>query len=165
MTTGYFDPGSGNHVMIDGMIVEKDALRIAEKIKDYDPDLILITADPNDPEVSFTSAPFLVLKDKGNGVYERVLEAWKLDDQILERLWLSDGAKNNQLEILAKMELAKKAEETRQWEEKRGANKELATSIISSPQSSYKFKNKEGDLIKLHEDTGVDRNNGRKSFN
>ena len=40
--SNYYDPGTGNHVMVDGMIVERDALRVAEAIKEYDPNLEIL---------------------------------------------------------------------------------------------------------------------------
>jgi len=92
----YFDPGHGQYVVLDGVIVERDALYIAEKINDYDPDLQLICLE-SEALASIHDAPFLVIRDRGNGVFERVLEAWELDDRIIERLFTADCARNNPL--------------------------------------------------------------------
>jgi hypothetical protein len=160
----YFDPGNGDFIMIDGHMVERKAHAIALKIQEYDEDLQLICLDPSNENVSFTEAPFMVIRNKGNDVYERVLEAWELDDRILERLWLSDGRKNDQLDILAKMELAKKKEEKDAWNEKKWQNHELFAAAMANPKSSFSYKNEEGELVTIKDDEGVSKNKGRQSF-
>lgn len=161
----YFDPG--NHqdfILVDGNIVEKRAHAIVQKIKEYDEDLDVLCLDPTHPDVTFADAPFVVVRRTPQGTLERVFEAWELDDRILERLWLSDAQKNNQLEILARMEEKKKREEDYAKSQKMGANHELFAAAMSTPKSSFSFRNEEGDLVTIKDDSGVNYNNDRKSY-
>lgn len=160
----YFDPGNGNFVMIDGNIVERDALHIAEKIQDYDPDLMLICADPDDPRMGFATAPFLVIRQRTDGTYERVLEAWELDDRILERIWAADGTRNNQLDQLVKMERQQQRDKETAEKEVMGANHELFAAALANPKSSFSFKNREGDLVTVKDEHPVTYNKGRESY-
>jgi len=159
----YLDPGNHQLVDVDGQLVEADALKIAEKVHDYDPDLQIICVDPS--RAAFTEAPFLVIRDKGSGVFEKVLEAWVLDDKIIERIWASDGAKFNTLDTLVGMENRKKMEAQYINDQKRGHNIELGVSIIRNPKSSYTFKDdRTDDLVTIHENKPVTRGKEQKSF-
>jgi hypothetical protein len=161
-----FDPGNGNYLVIDGHIVERDALRIVEKIQEYDERLSVICLDTegsNAPGVN--DAPFLVIRENDNGVYERVLEAWSLDDKIIERIWASDNQKNDILAKLVEMENAKKKEADDKAAEENGAAREMLVAAVKNPKSSFTFRDKEtDDLVKIHDDTGVSRNKGAKTF-
>lgn len=157
----YLDTGA-NLVNVEGQLVERDALMIAEKVRDYDSDLQIICIDPS--RASFTDAPFIVVRDKGNGIFEKVLEAWALDDKILERIWASDCSKNDVLTTLANMEMAKKREAAAISYEKSGHNMELGAAIIATPKSSFTYKDEKGDLVKIHESEPVTRNAQKKSY-
>lgn len=159
----YFDPGNGKFVVIDGNIVERDALRIAEKIREYDSDLELICLDP-DSDHALSSAPFIVIKDRGNGVFDRVLEAWTLDDQIIERLYLADGQATDLLDRLAKMEYAKKKEQEDKWQETKWQSHELFAAAMQNPKSSFTFHNNDGELVRVHDTDGIIKDNNKKSF-
>ena len=54
MTT--IDAGDGTFVIVDGQIVERDALNIAERINEYDDKLTLVCLDPSKAEIN--DAPF-----------------------------------------------------------------------------------------------------------
>ena len=159
-----FNPGDGNYINIDGNLVEKDSLRIAEKIQDYDPDLQLICADPHDLRISFATAPFMVIRRRENGTYERVLEAWELDDRILERIWAADGTKNNQLDQLVAMEHRKKADKDYADKQKMNANHELFAAAMATPKSSFSYRNEKGEHITIKDNEGVVKNKGREQY-
>ena len=161
----YFDPGNGNFVIVDGNIVERDAHNIAVKIKEYDEDLELICLDPDSPDITFASAPFLVIKRTADGSYERVLEAWQLDDRIIERIWAADSQKNNVLDTLVKMEEKQRKEREDANKQQMFENHELFAAAMQNPKSSFTFKNDEGDMVKISDEEGVVKNNNRKSFN
>ncbi len=163
MTTA-FDPGNGKFIIVDGNIVERDAHNIAVKIKEYDEDLELICLDPDSESVTFASAPFLVIRRTADGTYERVLEAWELDDRIIERIWAADGTKNNVLDKLVAMERANKKKEEDAWNEKKWAKHELFAGAMANPKSSFTFKNEAGEVVKISDDSGVSKNGNRKSF-
>lgn len=159
-----FDPGNGNFLVVDGQIVERDALHIAEKIQDYDPDLQLLCLDPDNLHAHVTDAPFVVVRRRDDGRYERVLEAWQLDDRIIERIWAADSARNNQLEQLIALENKKKKEKEDADREVMMQNHELFRAALANPKSEFSFENKEGDLVTISDTEGVKKNKGRQSF-
>ena len=76
--SNWYDPGDGRHVVVDGCIVERDALRIAEAIKDYDENLELLCFDGTD----LSKEPFVVACRRQDGTLYPVLRAWELNDLI-----------------------------------------------------------------------------------
>lgn len=158
-----FDPGNGNFLVIDGHIVERDALRIAEKIADYDPALRLVCLD-NEGFESVRDAPFMVVRDNGHGTVERVLEAWTLDDRIIERIWAADNSKHDILaKLVAEENRLKKDREDKEREE-REANVELMAAAVTNKKSSFQFHNREGELVKIHDDRGKESPTNPKHF-
>lgn len=150
------------HVQIGSMLVEKDALNIVEKLKEYDPDLDVMCADPMDPRINFATAPFIIIRRREDGTHERIMEAWELDDRILERVFAADCIKgDNPLDLLFQMEAKKKAENDAAWREKADAAAELSLAVIKDPKSSYTFRNKEGDKVAIHENKPPTRNDDR----
>lgn len=159
----YFFDGKKHH-LIDGVFVEDDALKIAQQIHDYDPKLTLICLDPNDPDVKFTSAPFMVIQEMPDGTYEKVLEAWELDARVLQRVWAADFTKANQLEAMDAMEARFKKEQEDQRREAIGAKTEMAIAAFKNPTSSFSFvKEETGDLVTIHDRGPKTLNKAKKS--
>ena len=154
-----------NYIDMGGVWVESDALRIAQAVKDYDDNLEVICLDPDDPRVKITSAPFMVIQRMPNGTYQKVLEAWELDNRVLERIWAADQQKNDQLNTLEKWEKAIKDGQEKRYREQLDEANELSLDILASKASGYSFKNKSDDKIKLHENSPIPTlNDGKKSF-
>ena len=153
-----------NYIDMGNCMVEADALRVAQAIKDYDPNLEVIVLDPDAPHVKVTSAPFLIVQRMPNGTYQHVLEAWELDDRVIERIWAADQHKNSQWQTLEQMEKAAKEGAAKRYRERLDEANELSIDILASRQSGYSFKNKEGDKIKLHEVGKPTVNDAKKSF-
>jgi len=154
-----------NYLDMGGVWVESDALRIAQAVKDYDDNLEVICLDPDDPRVKITSSPFMVIQRMANGTYQKVLEAWELDDRILQRIWAADQQKNDQLNTIEKWEKAIKDGQDKRYQEKLDEANELSLDILVSKSSRYSFINKIGDKIKLHENNPIPTvNDGKKSF-
>jgi len=153
-----------NYLDMGGVLVEQDALRVAQSIKDYDENLEVICLDPDKPGVKCTSAPFMVVQRMPNGTYQKVLEAWELDDRVIERIWAADQHKNNQWQTLEQMEKAIREGAEKRYREAMDEANELALGVIASKYSSYSFKNKEGDKIKIREKGSVIVNDAKKSF-
>lgn len=156
-----YDPGDGNFLVIDGHIVERDALRIAEKIKEFDPNLELLCLDPDYiPDVN--EAPFVVC-EYVNGVFKRVLEAWTLDDTILQRL---QYARNFTID-----ELCKKVDDLKQVQYDRVKSKykdaaalrqDLTAHIVDNRTSRYSFKDEEtGEKVTIFDDRPPERHGFR----
>lgn len=150
-----------NYIRIDNMLVERDALGIAERIKEYDPDLILICADPNDVQV--TTAPFMVVWHSPRGTYEKVLEAWTLDATILERLYNADQHRFDTLVTLEQWETRNRKMSQDRYQEKRDESMDLVVAIAKNRKSSFTFK-KDDDLVRINEIGPVTRNKLKKSF-
>ena len=101
--SNYYDPGTGSHVLVDGMIVERDALRVAEAIKDYDPNLeVLCTTDAED----ISEEPFVIAEKGKDGILRPVLRAWELNDLVLERIKLADNQRFSTLKTVEESEAA-----------------------------------------------------------
>lgn len=159
----YFFDGKKHH-LIDGVFVEDDALKIAQQIHDYDPKLTLICLDPNDPDVKFTSAPFMVVQEMPNGTYEKVLEAWQLDARILQRIWAADHTKADQLKAMDEMEARFKKEQENQRREAIGDKTEMAIAAFRNTKSSFTFHQEEtGDLITINDHGPKTVNKAKKS--
>jgi hypothetical protein len=143
--TNWFDPGNGNLLVVDGQIVERDALRIAEAIKDYDESLDPDLADVNE-------APFIVCeRRKTDGALIRVMEAWELDERILERIYAADTQRSDVLLGLEKKEVQMRRDQQSRYQEKRDANKDLVESIVKNMKSKYTFE-KDGKKVTLYDD-------------
>jgi hypothetical protein len=153
-----------NYLDMGGVLVEQDALRVAQAIHDYDENLEIACLDPDMPGVKCTSAPFFVMQRMANGTYQKVMEAWTLDDRLIERIWAADQHRNNQVQTLEQMERAAKESADKRYRETLDEAKELALDILVSKQSGYSFKNKQGDKIKLSERERPVVNDAKKSF-
>lgn len=147
--TNYFDPGTGDFLVVDGNIVERDALRIAEAINDYDPNLTLLCVDP--AQADFNEAPFLVCERKHDGTLVRVLEAWELDDRILERIYNSDTRRTDVLANLMRKESQLERERENRYQERREANMDLVSSVAANRKSKFSFTKENGDLVTFYD--------------
>lgn len=154
--SNYYDPGSGNHVVVDGHIVERDALRVAEAIKEYDPDLEILCLDPD--EAGVNDAPFIICHRDSNGILKRVFEAWELDDRVLDRIRLSDGQRNNVIQTLENMEAKIQKDRDDRYKDIMGSKKDLVSHIGATRQSVYTFRDDTtGELVRIYDDRPSER--------
>lgn len=144
------DDGKNYH-QIGNLLVENDALRIAQAIKDYDEDLDLICLDPDGAGIKLNSAPFMVVCKMPNGTYQMVFDAWTLDDRILERLWASDRQRFDQLATIDSINNGIKMDKYNKYREKVENEHEITRSIIASNKSHYNFTNDKGDKVRINE--------------
>lgn len=157
----YFDPGDGNMVMVDGMMVERDALSIAEKIHEYDENLEVMCLDPSYAQVN--EAPFVIVERRGD-ILIRVFEAWELDERILDRLYLSDRNRTDVQNLLAGKQLEIRNARESRYKEKKDKSNEMILDIIKSPKSSYSVKKDNGDILTHYENRPPELNSGKKSY-
>lgn len=159
----HLDTGT-KYVVIDGQIVETDALRIAEKIHDYDHNLNLICADPD--TASFSTAPFMVVCRNTDGSYYCVLEAWQLDDRILERLYNSDQRKSNVMDKLESAEARHRKLKEDRYKERVGDGLEMGITALKSGKSTYSFKNEDGEHVEMRDSSPINAviDRAKKSF-
>lgn len=155
MSGNYFDPGDGQFVVVDGQIVEKDALRIAEKLQEYDENLEILCIDPMQSDIN--DAPFVICERRPDGSLNRIFEAWQLDDTIVERIVLADRHKfdpNARMDSIAAM--TKKLKEDR-YKDRQAELADILASAVKNRTSVFKVRNHEGDLVKIHEDKPVEK--------
>ena len=147
-----FDPGNG-YVVVDGQIVERDALRVAEALKEYDPNLEIICLDPKYSEVN--EAPFIIC-EYVNGVFKRIFETWQLDDRVLDRVKLADGYKFDpalRYEDLKKVDYERKQA---RFKDVLGEKKDLVEHVAHM-KSRYSFKDETGEKVTLYDDRPATR--------
>lgn len=147
----YFDPGTGEWVVVDGAIVERDALNIAERIHEYDENLVLMCLQ-NDSLSELHDAPFVLCERRPDGSLHRVMEAWKLDERILERIYAADSQRFDTLESLTRMEKKRKDDSDRRYREKMDENLDILVSAVKNRKSTFTVHNNDGELIRTHED-------------
>jgi hypothetical protein len=120
---------------VDGALVETDALRIAERVHEYDPNLSVkflasaaqLVAEP----------PFVVVERCRDGVERPVFSVWKLDETVLQRLYAADNEKWNVLAQLDANNAKVKQREKRRYRDSMDEAKEIVKSVIKSPKSTY----------------------------
>jgi len=148
--SNYYDPGTGDWLVVDGQIVERDALRIAEKIADYDPNLVLMCL--TDDMADFSDAPFVLCERRPNGVLHKVFEAWQLDDRIIERIYAADQQRFDPLKKIESMEEKKKKEAESRYREKMDENLDILMTVVKHRKSTFTVENHQGDLVRVNED-------------
>lgn len=158
--SNFYDPGTGRYVILDGNIVERDALRIAEAIQDYDPNLVLLCLNPERTE-GISDEPFVVAERGRDGVLRPVLRAWVLDDTILERLYNSDTHKRNVFNDLVSLENKQQANIQYKYQEQRGEIRDVVQHIAGM-KSKYTVRDSQtGDLLVFYDDRPVQRGEGK----
>lgn len=147
----HYDPGSGNYIVIDGMLVERDALRIAEAVQEYDPDLFVMCVDPNQAGIS--EEPFVVVHIGKDGVARPVMRAWKLDDLLLERIKMADSQRFNTLRTLEEMEASAKKENENRYRETMMESHDISAHVLASRKSKYTVRHPQtGALVTFYDD-------------
>ncbi len=144
-----------DHVLVDGCIVERDALRIAEAIKAYDPNLELLCLNRVE---AIDEAPFVIAEHCKDGVLRPVFSAWKLDDTVLHRIVAADGQKANQLAVIEQGELKIKKERERRYKEEMHQAHDVAAHVIANKKSKYTVRDSNtGDLLTFYDDRPTTR--------
>jgi len=149
--TKWYDPGTGQFIVVDGHIVERDALRIAEAIAEYDPNLYLLCLDPARAE-GITEEPFVVAEKTKDGTLKPVLRAWKLDDEILLRLYNADTQKKDVLANLLKMEEQQKLDAQTRYQEKRDEAKDILQHLAGMKSRFSVRDSNTGELLTFYDD-------------
>ena len=153
--SNYYDPGTGKHVMVDGMIVERDALRVAEAIKDYDPNLEILCVDPEKADIS--DEPFVIAERGKDGVLRPVLRAWVLNDLVLQRIIAADGHKHNGMQTLLDLEAAEKKKNQARYAEI-GEERRDVIKHIAGIRHKYTVRDSlTGDLLTFYDDRPATR--------
>jgi len=137
-------------VMVDGAVVEKDALRIAEAVQKINPNLKVVCLDP--AKAGINEAPFMVVELCVDGVWRPVFSAWQLDQRILDRIHMADRfAGNEALALVEETEALYYKREGQRFKEEQDQRIDLVASIVRSRKSSFTFKNEEGVWVTINE--------------
>jgi len=162
--TNWYDPGTGNFIVVDGLIVERDAQNIVDRVREYDPNLDVMCLDPAMGD-GLNDAPFLLIwKRPSDGAWERVFEFWALDERVLERIYNADQTRFSAMLKIEDMEAAIEKANKQRYQEFRDEAKEVMLAAVVNKSSSFSLINKEGDLVKIHEDAPRTLNKGKRSF-
>lgn len=125
----------GGLVNVDGHWVERDALRIAEAVNDYDPNLRVKVLW--DEFVSVDTPPFQIVETCKDGVERVAFTAWQLDERILERIYAADTRIHDVDALITKNNERAKKEQKQRYQEKREEAKDLISHIAASPKDTY----------------------------
>jgi hypothetical protein len=154
--SNWYDPGTGDHLIVDGNIVERDALRIAEAIKDYDQNLELLCLNP-ERATGITDEPFVIAERGKDGVLRPVLRAWVLDEQILQRLYNSDTQRLDVFNALVSMEEQRRRASQQRYQEQREEAKDVVKHIAGM-KSRYTVRDSiTGDMLTFYDDRPAER--------
>lgn len=130
-------PGGEKFHWIDGHYVQDDALRIANKINEYDPNLrvqyLAHAADLGDP-------PFRVVENCRDGVERTVCYAWELDDRLYDRVVTLDTMGTDLLKVIDKNNEQQRQRVKKEHAEKNEEAKEIITAVAKSPKDTYTVK-------------------------
>lgn len=121
----------------DGVYVERDTLRIAEKIQEYDANLRLkYCANPE----SLSDAPYKLVELCPDGIERVVFDIWELDDRVIERLYAADTRYQDIQAMLEGTNAAAKADAKRRYKELQDEATDIAKSIVKSAKDTYKVQ-------------------------
>lgn len=131
-----------------GVYVERDTLRIAEKIQEYDPNLRLKYCAENQ---RLTDAPYKLVELCPDGNERVVFDIWELDDRVLERLWKADTKKFDINQMLDTTNQKAKEAQKRRYKDIQGEANEIAHSVFKSSKDTYVYEEPStGKKIKFH---------------
>jgi hypothetical protein len=118
----------------EGVYVEQDTLRIAEKIQEYDENLRLKYCADSD---SLSDAPYILVEICPDGLERIVFEIWELDDRVIEKLYAADTRYQDIDAMITGKNEAAKANQERRYKELKDETNEIAMSILKSPKDTY----------------------------
>lgn len=155
-TAGFFDPGVGDYVVLDGNIIERKSLYLVEKIKDYDENIEVLCVDPDRADSPFEE-PFQIAEwvNTPTGRELRIMfGVWELNDLVYERILQTDAHNGVDLQKVIEDHNKKvKAEQDRKAAEKADARKDLVTTIVKDRKSQFTFKRESDDaLVTIYDD-------------
>lgn len=138
-------------ISVDGMLVEADALSIAERLAEYDPNIVILCLDPARAE-SVTEEPFVIAERCRDGVLRPIFKCWELNEMVLTRVQLADGTKFNALDSIEKAEAKFRQENQRRYEERMEESRDIVKHIAGM-KSSYSVRDSQtGELITFYDD-------------
>ena len=131
---GVIDNKAPEIVMVRGVAVERDALRVAEAITEYDENLRLQFVPES---ASVGDPPFRVIERCRDGVERVAMYAWKLDGELLERIKAADCAARDLDDIITRKNREAKDRLNRRYRDAMDEANDIAKSALKSDKSKY----------------------------
>jgi hypothetical protein len=125
-------------VNLGDVYVERDALDIARKINEYDPNLRIQYLES---EARIGEPPFRLVENCKDGVDRIVFTFWELDNRVLDRIYKADTHKQNILTNLDTANIVASLNEQARYKEKIEETQDIVAHIVASPKSKYKVGN------------------------
>ena len=144
-----------DYINVDGAMVEKDALGVAEALAAYDPNLYVFCLDPD--VAGINDAPFIVSELCEDGQYRRIFECWELNKSVVDRVMMADSTKLDVLTEVDKINDRVRRNIKSRYEETMLENQDQAISVLKSPKSSYTVPNSQGGISKIHYNKPAER--------
>lgn len=139
------------HVLMeDGNVVERDVYNIVQKIREYDPNLIVQYCERPD---DISDAPYRIVELCKDGFRRVLFSVWTLDDRVIERIAAADTNVFNVGERLEKHNAVIRDDQQRRYRERTAQVQDYMVSMLKSPKGRWSFKDEEtGKLIEVDDD-------------
>lgn len=137
--------------LAQGVYVERDVARIAEKIQEYDSNLRLQYVDPAVSEIH--DAPYCLVEICRDGMRRIVFYIWELDDRVLERLYAADTRRHDVLAQVDNKNEQVRRDLVRRYQDRMEQAADMARHVLASHKSKYTIRDEEqgGRLIEIKE--------------
>ena len=147
----FFDEGMRGHLvrLDDSSWVERDVLRIAEAIQDYDENLKLQFLGDR---AAAGDAPYRLVELCPDGHWRVVFDIWELDDRVLERLFNADTRRVDILLSLDRNNNRVRRDNDRRYRESMAEAKDIVKHMLKSSKGKYSFPNNDGDIVTVDDD-------------
>lgn len=133
---------------VDGHFVSHKQVQINEILRDYDPTLQLQYIPPD--QRSATDLAFRVVAFPPGRAPYAVCFAEEADERLLARVFEADQSRGpNRLTFLENYENARELLRHKEAMEQRQEDHEIAAAVLRNNKSSYKVRNRAGELIDL----------------
>lgn len=120
--------------VVGGVLVERDALRIAERIKEYDPNLTLQYLEEAERA---DQPPFRVIEHCRDGVDRVAFTAWVLDERLIQRVAMGDNARKDLDRILTEANRKAKEAQKQAFRDSLVEANDITQHVIRSPKVRY----------------------------
>lgn len=122
-----------------GIAVSDDVLGVVKRLQEYDENIVVQFADP--AKCDITDAPYRIMELCPDGMLRVIMEVWKLDNTVLERLYALDTQKWDVLQRIDKANQAVTLGEKRRYQDEVRALSEMAGDVLKSPKDTYTATN------------------------
>ncbi len=147
--------GGGEYINVDGNMVEKDALHIAERLAEYDPAIHVICIPPE--LAGINEAPFIIAELCPDGEMRRIFECWELNASVIERVQFADS---HHYDVQSKIDYANSKvyrQQQQRYEERRLETIDISKHVLKTKQSKFTFRNEDGTKTTIFDDRPAER--------